>query len=268
MATKKVQIPIDEHETFVSVAKSFADEGSAPEKLANLYELQQVDSKIDEIIQLRGELPEEVENLEKTIVELNAKVDAAKQLIDGYNQNIKMQQHDIEEMKIQSQKYQEQLGQISNSREFDSLSKEVENLDLSRMLSEKTINEIKEAISRQEDKIENINAVIEIKKGDLAAKQEELAKIVESTSVQEQKLVQQRNTLTKKIDVRTISAYERIRSVNHNHLAVVKVYNGDSCGGCFGQIPPQRLIDIAANKKMIICEYCGRIIVNPDVEQA
>ncbi|MCF0173929.1 MAG: hypothetical protein HUJ95_01180 [Bacteroidales bacterium] len=264
MATKKVQIPIDEHETFVSVAKSFAADGSASEKLASLYELQQVDSKIDEIIQLRGELPQEVESLEKAIVELNAKVEATEQLIAGYNQNIKMQQHDIEEMNIQSQKYQEQLGQISNSREYDSLSKEVENLDLARMLSEKTILEIRDAIAKQEDRIENLNAVIEVKKGDLAAKQEELAKIVESTSVQEQKLVQERNGLTKAIDARTISAYERIRATNHNHLAVVKVYNGDSCGGCFGQIPPQRLIDIASNKKMIICEYCGRIIVNPE----
>lgn len=264
MATKKVQIPIDEHETFVSVAKSFAEEGSAPEKLANLYELQQVDSAIDEIIQLRGELPEEVEMLEKNIAELEAKVESTKQLIEGYNQNIRMQQHDIEEMKAQMAKYNEQLGQIQNSREFDSLSKEIENLELSVMVCEKTIKEIREAIAKQEDKIENLRGVIEIKQGDLAAKQDELAKIVESTSVQEQKLVQERNALTKKIDPRTISAYERIRSTNHNHLAVVKVYNGDSCGGCFGQIAPQRLIDIAANKKMIICEYCGRIIVNPN----
>jgi predicted nucleic acid-binding Zn-ribbon protein len=105
-----------------------------------------------------------------------------------------------------------------------------------------------------------------VRNEDLKAKQEELATIVEATSKEEEKLTKEREACAAKIDARTMSAYDRIRKSNTNHLAVVSVFNGDSCGGCFNTIAPQRLIDIAANKKMIICEYCGRILVNPDFE--
>ena len=113
---------------------------------------------------------------------------------------------------------------------------------------------------------DNLKYFIAIRSEDLKAKKEELATIVESTSKEEEKLEQKRKECAAKIDPRTMSAYDRIRASVHNHLAVVSVYNGDSCGGCFSTITPQRLVDIASNKKLIICEHCGRIIVNPDFE--
>ena len=113
---------------------------------------------------------------------------------------------------------------------------------------------------------EVIKEKIAVRNDDLAAKNEELATIVESTAKEEEKLRANREACAAKIDARTMSAYERIRTGCNNHLAVVSVFNGDSCGGCFNTIAPQRLIDIASNRKMIICEYCGRILVNPDFE--
>ena len=265
--TKKIETPIDQRETFVSIQKSFADSDiSVGEKLQTLYALQQADTEIDKILQLRGELPVEVENLENEIEELKAKAARIAEMIEEYNLFINENKHNITDCDAQMEKYKSQLDNISNSREYDSLNKEIENQSLLRQIAEKHIGEAKEKIFDKKNELEVVKEKISVRNDDLAAKKEELATIVESTSKEEEKLRANRDACAAKIDARTMSAYDRIRKSCNNHLAVVSVFNGNACGGCFNTVSPQRLIDIAANRKMIICEYCGRILVNPDFE--
>ena len=265
--TKKFETPIDQRETFVSIQKSFVDSDlTVAEKLKILYALQQADTEIDKILQLRGELPMEVAALEEELAELNAKASRMAELIEGYTKSISDNKLNIAECQDQIEKYKSQLENVANSREFDSLNKEIENQELLRMIAEKNINETKERIFEKKNELEVLKEKIVVRNDDLKAKNEELATIVESTAKEEEVLRANREACASKIDARTMSAYEHIRQSCNNHLAVVSVFNGDSCGGCFNTIAPQRLIDIAANRKMIVCEYCGRILVNPDFE--
>ena len=264
---KKVETPIDQRETFVSLQKSFADSDlSVEEKLKTLYALQEADSEIDRIFQLRGELPSEVEALEAEIADLKGELAAVNAVIDEFTRSIGENKQDILDCENAIEKYQKQLETISNSREYDSLNKEIENQDLLRQIAEKNINDIKFEISAHKAEIDDIRDHITIRTEDLKAKKEELARIVESTAKEEEVLQARRNACAEKIDARTMSAYNRIRASVHNHLAVVSVYNGNACGGCFNTITPQRLVEIASNKKLIICEHCGRILINPDFE--
>ncbi len=271
--TSKVATPMDERETFVSLQKNFAEsEQSTQEKLKVLYELQEADIAIDELIHLRGELPAEVAILEEELANLHAKSDRIGELINGYNQNIDAANKQIVELDAEIEKYRTQLENISNSREFDSINKELENQGLLRAIAEKNIKESREAIEERKLDRERIADRILIREEDLKAKKDELATIVESTATEEKALMAKREACAAKIDERTLSAYERIRANAHNHLAVVTLFPknedgtyGDACGGCFHTITPQRIIDIASGKKLVICEHCGRIIVNPDI---
>ena len=170
------------------------------------------------------------------------------------------------EIDADTAKYQQQLTNVANSREFDSINKELENLVLLRQIAEKHIGEARVAIAERKDAITEIASRIEIRKEDLQAKKKELESIVESTAAQEEQLSAKRAEYTARIDERTLSAYDRIRSSVRNHLAVVTVYNENACGGCFNTITPQRLVDIASGRKLVICEHCGRILVNPLAE--
>lgn len=270
MATKKikkVETPIDERETFVSLQKNFADsELSVEEKLKTLYDLQKADSEIDKILQLRGELPSEVEELEAEVAGMTAKMSQVEAMIAEYGNSIEANKEQIVELDQEMAKYQSQLDNIANSREYDSISKELENQGLLKMIAEKHIGEAKMAIADRKDFLEELSRRLEIRQEDLRLKKEELANIVESTSAEEEALRASRDKCASSIDARTMSAYERIRASVNNHLAVVTIFNEDSCGGCFNTVTPQRLIDIASNKKLVICEHCGRIIVNPDFE--
>ncbi len=266
--TKKIETPIDRHETFVSIRKNFADSDvSVEEKLKALYNLQQTDCAIDRIVQLRGELPMEVERLENEIEDLKAKSAHVASMIEEFTKGIAGNKHNIVECDMQIEKYRSQLENISNSREYDSINKEIENQELLRQIAEKNIGEAKERIMDKKTEAELIKEKIAVRNDDLAAKKDELASIVESTAKDEAVLQTKRAACAGKIDARTMSAYERIRESCKNHLAVVGIYDGNSCGGCFSTISPQKLIDIASNKKLVICEYCGRILVNPDFEQ-
>ena len=266
-AVKTVQAPIDQRETFVSLQKSFADsEMSVEEKLKTLYRLQAADSEIDKIIQLRGALPAEVEALEKEIANLKERSASIAAVVDQLNRNIADAKLSIAEHENIIQKYQHQLEGISNSREYDSLNKEIENQDLLRQIDEKTIGDTRYEIGAKKAELDDIKDRLAIREEDLAAKKAELETIVEETAKEEAVLRERREECAAKIDARTMSAYERIRESVHNHLAVVGIYNGDSCGGCFNTITPQRRVEIASNRKLIICEHCGRIIINPDFE--
>ncbi len=266
-AVKKVESPIDQRETFVSLQKSFADsEMSVEDKLKTLYQLQAADSEIDKIIQLRGALPAEVEALENEIATLKERSAAIAAVVDQLNRNIADAKLSIAEHEGIIQKYQHQLEGISNSREYDSLNKEIENQDLLRQIDEKTINDTRYEIGAKKAELDEIKDRLTICEEDLAAKKAELETIVEETAKEEAVLRERREQCAAKIDARTMSAYERIRESVNNHLAVVGIYNGDSCGGCFNTITPQRRVEIASNRKLIICEHCGRIIINPDFE--
>lgn len=272
---KKVNVPtpIDERETFVSLRKNFAEnEQLAQEKLKTLYELQNTDIEIDKLLQLRGELPEEVSALESEVESLKTKKARLEEMIDGYNQGIENDKKHIDELDKEIEEYRKKLENISNSREYDSVNKELENQGLLRAISEKNIREAREAIDSRRQDIERIDDRISIREADLEAKRSELSTITEATAPQEKELVARREAFIFKLDERTISAYERIRKSTHNHLAVVSLFPknedgtyGDACGGCFHTITPQRLIDIASGKKLVICEHCGRIIVNPEI---
>ena len=232
MATKKikkVETPIDQRETFVSLQKNFADsEISVEEKLKTLYALQEADSAIDKIIQMRGELPSEVEALENEIADLKARQAQDAAVIEAYNQTIAENRQNIVDCDTQIEKYQQQLNDISNSREYDSINKEVENQGLLRQIAQKNINDTKAAILEKKEDIESLKDYIAVRTDDLKAKKEELATIVESTSKEEKRLRAVREECARKIDPRTMSAYDRIRASVHNHLAVVSVYNGDA----------------------------------------
>ena len=276
MATKKttaakavkVEAPIDNRETFVSLQKNFADSDMpVEEKLKTLYELQAADSEIDKIIQLRGALPAEVAALEDEIATLKERSAAITAVVDQYNRNIADAKLSIAEHEGIIQKYQHQLESIANSREYDSLNKEIENQELLRQIAEKTINDTRYEIANKKAELDELKDRLTIRTEDLKAKKAELETIVEETAKEEAVLRERREACAAKIDARTMSAYERIRASVHNHLAVVGIYNGDSCGGCFNTITPQRRVEIASNKKLIICEHCGRIIINPDFSE-
>ena len=208
-STKPVA-PVDERETFVSLRKNFAEsEQSTQEKLKVLYELQEADVAIDELVHLRGELPAEVALLEEELAGLHAKSERIGQLIEGYNETIDAANKQIVELDAEIEKYRSQLENISNSREFDSINKELENQGLLRAIAEKNINEAKMAIEDRKIDRERIADRILIREEDLKAKQEELATIVESTAKEEKTLQAKRAACAAKIDERTLSAYER-----------------------------------------------------------
>lgn len=263
--TKKIETPIDQRETFVSIQKNFAEGSTVEEKLKVLYELQQADSEIDKILQLRGELPVEVSGLEDEIAELKGKYARNQELVEEYTRSIAENKNKISDYNAEIEKYQAERENVENSRQYNSISKDIENADLERQIAEKFIGEAKLKIADRNEANLVLKEKIAVREADLAAKKEELSTIVESTSEEENVLRAKREACAGKIDARTMSAYDHIRKSNANHLAVVSVFNG-ACGGCFNSIAPQKLIDIASNKKLIVCEYCGRILVNPDFE--
>lgn len=263
-----VNVPIDARETFVSIRKTFS-EGDVALKLRSLYNLQQIDTELDKIYQLRGELPVEVEALEGKIAELNGKAANVAEEITRAEKTIQELKQRYTYCKEKAEKYQAQLdGGVSNSREYDSLTKEIEDHDLWAQVAMKEIGKNQETIAACQQQIDEIDKKIEVRREDLKAKNEELEGIASSTAKQEEKLLARRKECADKVDARTMSAYERIRKSVRNHIAVAAVYNGNACGGCHSAIAPQKLIDISAGKKLIICEYCGRILVSPDASDA
>lgn len=260
--TTKVQTHVDERETFVSLQKSFADgEYTIQEKLDILYNLQMTDVELDKLFQLRGELPAEVAVLKEELASLKSKYAHLEEVISSYNLAIDNNKKQIVELDVEIEKAQARLQNISNSREYDSINKELENQGILRQIAEKSIREAGISIEEKRRDLDKISDKMIIREEDLAAKEEELEKIVELTAKDEEKLKASKKECLSKLDERTISAYEHIRNSVRNRLAVVSVYNGDSCGGCLNTVTPQRLIDIASGNKLVICEHCGRIIV-------
>lgn len=267
MATKKinkVEAPVDVRETrdtFVSLQKSFAETENIEEVLRTLYDLQKTDSEIDKVNQLQGELPQEVQALKEELASLKAKTKDLAAEAEGYQEQITMNRQGKIDSEAIIAKSKGQLDMISNSREFDTIQKEIENQELLVKIADKHIGEAKIEMAKRRQQIDDIKDHISIVESDLKAKEAELAEIRKSNNDVTRQLSEQREQCASKVDEKTLGAYELIRSSVKNRLAVVTVFKG-ACGGCFNAITPQRLIDIDSNKKPIICENCGRIIVS------
>ena len=243
-----------------------ANDDSIEEKIIALYELQKIDSKIDEINKIKGELPLEVQDLEDEIAGLETRIANIASEIDGQTAAIKQYKNDIEQAKGLIAKYEAQQDNVRNNREFDSLSKEIEYQKLEIELCEKRIKESTADTKVKKKMIEDAQAVVADRKIDLAAKKQELESIDQETAKEMESLQAQSDAAAAKIDARLLAAYRRIRNNVRNGLAVVTVKR-DACGGCFNHIPPQRQLDIRSNKKIIVCEYCGRILVSNLLDQ-
>jgi predicted nucleic acid-binding Zn-ribbon protein len=232
-------------------------------KLRFLYELQHVDSKIDEIIHLRGELPLEVQDLEDEIAGLETRMKNYQSEAREMESMVLKKKNDIETSKALIKKYNEQQKNVRNNREFDSLSKEVEFQTLEIELSEKKIKEFSFQVKEKKGLVEKTSNVLNDKKLALEAKRKELKEITNETQREEDELRKVSEGYKDKIENRLYTAYQRIRANARNGLAVVSV-SRDACGGCFNRIPPQRQVDIKLSKKIIVCEYCGRILIDAE----
>ena len=236
-------------------------EMSVAEKLKALYDLQLVDTAIDKIRILRGELPLEVQDLEDEIEGLQTRVSKFDEDIESLDKSINGKKQEIANAQELIKKYAEQQNNVRNNREYDSLSKEVEFQTLEIELSEKRIREFTVQIDEKKVVIGESTEVLDGRKLDLENKKKELEDIIDETKKEEGVMEKKSAQLEEIIEERLVSAYKKIRGNARNGLAVVPVER-DACGGCFNKIPPQRQLDIASRKKIIVCEYCGRILVD------
>jgi len=248
MATKK------ENPTDLSVEK----------RLKSLYQLQTKLSEIDKIRTLRGELPLEVEDLEDEIEGLTHRLGKFGDEITELENGIAEKQHIIATAQEAVARYEEQLNDVRNNREYDLLKKEIEFQTLEIELQNKRIGQAQAAIEAKKAEIEAGNASLEMRRGDLEVKKSELDEIIADTKAEEEKLREQAKVLEGAIDPRLLTAFKRIRKSSRNGLGIVYVQR-DACGGCFNKIPPQRQLDIRMRKKIIVCEYCGRIMIDPEL---
>lgn len=236
------------------------------EKLKALYELQTVMSKIDEIKILRGDLPLEVQDMEDEIIGLNTRLENLKTEVDELNTLIASKKIEIQEANIKINRYKEQQDNVKNSREYDNLSKEIEFQTLEIELCEKRIREYTASIETKKIDLDETKTNLDERKIDVEQKKGELDEIISETKQEEEKLREKAKKIETLIDPRLVTAFKRIRKNARNGLAVVSVQR-DACGGCFNKIPAQRQLDIRLRKKIIVCEYCGRILVDPELAE-
>ena len=240
---------------------------SMQEKILALYELQKIDSKIDEINKVKGELPLEVQDLEDEMAGMTTRIEHVNAEIEELNSLIKQRKREVDQAKIMIGNYKEQQNNVRNNREFDAITKEIEYQELEIELAEKRLKEYAAGIKAKKLQLEEAENLSKERAADLAAKKAELESIEVETAPQVAEYEAQRERVLAKIDERLLTAYERIRRNVRNGLAVVTVKR-DACGGCFNRIPPQRQVDIRQGKKIIVCEYCGRILVaDPEAAQ-
>ncbi|HKI88537.1 MAG TPA: C4-type zinc ribbon domain-containing protein [Draconibacterium sp.] len=237
---------------------------SIEEKLRALHELQSVVSEIDKIKTLRGELPLEVQDLEDDITGLKTRLANLDEEIKNLDTAINNKKIAIKESQALITKYTEQQNNVRNNREFDSLSKEIEFQNLEIQLSEKRIKEFTAEMTEKKELTTTSQKLLTERQEDLERKKKELEEITEETKIEEEKLKAKSEKIELFIEPRLLTAFKRIRKNARNGLAVVTIQR-DACGGCFNKIPPQRHLDIASHKKIIVCEYCGRILVDKDI---
>lgn len=240
---------------------------SMQEKIMALYELQKIDSKIDGINKVKGELPLEVQDLEDEMAGMKTRIEHINAEIEELNSLTKQRKREVDQAKIMIGNYKEQQNNVRNNREYDAISKEIEYQELEIELAEKRLKEYAGGIKAKKLQLEEAENQMKEREADLTAKKAELEGIEAETAPLVEEYGVQEAQAKEKIDERLLAAYERIRRNVRNGLAVVTVKR-DACGGCFNRIPPQRQADIRLGKKIIVCEYCGRILVaDPEAEQ-
>ena len=237
---------------------------SVEQKLKNLYSLQTKLSEIDEIKTLRGELPLEVQDLEDEIAGLLLRLQKYEKEIEHIKEDVARKQEQIKEAQAMMARYQSQLDNVSNNREYDNLSKEIEFQSLEIELLRKKINDAERLINLKTGDLEKGRTALAARQQDLEQKKAELDEIVASTKADEEKLREKAKSIETTIEPRLLTAFKRIRQSTRNGLGIVYVQR-DACGGCFNKIPPQRQLDIRMRKKIIVCEYCGRIMIDPEL---
>ena len=244
--------------------KKDPSEMTVEEKLSNLYELQKTLSAIDEKRALRGELPLEVQDLEDEIEGLNTRLQKIQDEINDYQSAIAQKRNEIEQAQQSVEKYKAQLDSVRNNREYDTLSKEIEFQTLEIELANKKIKEANQKIAERQNDLQQAQAGIQERQADLVDKRSELDDILQETRDAEAELKERAKELETRIEPRLLASFKRIRKGARNGLGIVYVQR-DACGGCFNKIPPQRQLDIKMHKKIIVCEYCGRILIDPEL---
>ncbi len=239
-------------------------EVSVEQKLVALYTLQQVDSKIDEIRAYRGNLPLEIQDMEDEIAGLETRIANFKEESKKHQKDISDYKIKIKETEALIKKYEDQQNNVRNNREYDSLTKEIEYQQLDNQLSEKRIKEITAKDNEVAVKVAEAQMRLTELKSSLKDKKDELHSLVEGTEKEEEQLLQRSAECEKLVEDRLLVAYKRIRKNARNGLAVVGIFD-EACGGCFNRIPPQHQLDICTHKKIIVCEYCGRILVDKGI---
>lgn len=239
---------------------------TVPEKLANLYKLQILVSEIDRIKTLRGELPLEVEDLEDEVSRLNTRINGYREEIANQEKRIADKQQDITEAENLIARYTTQQDDVKNNKEYEFLSKEIEYQSLEIELSKKRINEAIAAIDELKGKEAIALKELEERSADLDIKKGELDEIIAETRSEEETLREKAKKIENSIEARLLSSFKRIRKNTHNGLAIVPIER-DSCGGCFNRIVPQRQIDVRGRKKIIVCEFCGRILIDAELAE-
>lgn len=234
---------------------------STEQKLKFLFDLQSVDTEINKIKVLRGELPLEIQDLEDELAGLSTRIEKVQLEVKELEQAIANKKNEIAESETLITKYKDQQNNVRNNREFDSLSKEIEFQTLEIQLCEKRIGEFSGQADKKKISVADSQQTFDERSGDLKQKKDELDSIVSETQVEEDKLESKVKEIESSIDERYLTAYRRIRSNARNGLAVVTIQR-NACGGCYNKIPPQRQVDIRSHKKVIVCEYCGRILVD------
>lgn len=237
---------------------------SVESRLKSLYELQTILSQIDRIRTVRGELPLEVKDLEDSIEGLTTRISNFQQEIEDLRKKTIAEKEKINESQSKIATYKVQLDNVRNNREFDLLSKEIEFQTLEIELSEKHINEYQRIIENKTAEIASTEETLSDRQHILTEKKAELDEIVSETKQDEERLREQAKALEPKVDARTLTAFKRIRKNARNGLGIVYIQR-NACGGCFNRIPPQKQMEIKMHKKIIVCEYCGRIMIDPDL---
>ncbi len=236
-------------------------DSSVEGKLKSLYQLQLIDSKIDRLRTIRGELPLEVSDLEDTVAGLETRLTNVTEEVNELNTQISEKKQAIKDFQANIKKYESQQGKVRNNREYDAITKEIEFQNLEIQLAEKRMKEASANLVLKNELLEKSSVEFEERSKDLKVKKAELDEIIAETEKEEKDLFVESDNAASGIEDRLLNAYKRIRSNTRNGLAVVAVER-DACGGCYNKIPPQRQLDIRTNKKIIVCEHCGRVLVD------
>ena len=251
----------------ITVKKEHSTEMTVEEKLKALFQLQTTLSGIDEKRALRGELPLEVSDLEDEIAGLNTRLTKIEGEITDFQTAVAQKRNEIEQAQVSVERYKKQLDEVRNNREYDTLSKEIEFQELEIELCNKKIREASQKVAERQEDLKKTQETISERQKDLEMKRNELDEIMQETRDVEEKLKEKAKELESQIstvDARLLSSFKRIRKGARNGLGIVYVQR-DACGGCFNKSPPQRQLDIKMHKKIIVCEYCGRILIDPEL---